>query len=291
MNRVLITALLATLPALGWADTSTKPPKETLAATVFDHMLPVIADSSEQDPKSPVRGAVTVWHNNVSTTESAGIRNFQGSNTAVRGALSYGIVRAAGSDLVPGSSVPPSEAHRGWAIANTYAFIDPPNQEKLEKAFHTLFGRALVKRRTGAFVEYDRASLETAFAALYVKPGATLGGTQASVVYETLFKAYVASKAETVAAALAKKGWLAAKAKDYLAKVKDAKFDATEWQYGIVKELGDAQAGEARLVGTLVRRQADGTLPAIVKMLRTVLADYDAPTLKRLDSKLRSPGA
>ena len=291
-NRVAWLAAIALVPALGVADTSTAPPlKKQLGQSMFEHMMEAVGDSAEVDERSPVKGPVTVWSSSSSNSKTSGLRNFQGSSSAFRGMVSYAIVRAAGRDLVPDAKAPASEAHRGWAILNTYAFIDTPNQERLEQAFRELFGHALIKKHVGPFVAYDPAALDAAFTAMYVKPTVTLGGVPASVVYQTLFKDNVAQKAEVIAAALTKKGFLASKAKDYLAHVRDPKFDASAWQYDAVKDAGAPLASEARLVGTLVRRQADGTLPAVIKMLRTVLGDYDPDTLKKLDARLKAPSA
>jgi hypothetical protein len=290
--RVAWLLAIAFVPALVLADTSTAPAqKKMLGQSMFEHMMEAVGDSSEQDSASPVKGQVTVWNRSGSESKSSGLKNFQGSTSAFRGMVSYAIVRAAGRDLVPDPKAPASDAHRSWAILNTYAFIDTPNHERLEQGFLALFGRPLVKKRIGAFVAYDPAALDAAFKAMYVKPTVTLGGVPASVVYQTLFKDNVAQKAEVIAAALSKKGFLPAKAKDYLKHVRDPKFDATTWQYDAVKDAGDPIASEARLVGTLVRRQADGTLPAMVKMLRAVLRDYDPETLKKLDAQLKVPSA
>jgi hypothetical protein len=42
-----------------------------------------------------------------------------------------------------------------------------------------------------------------------------------------------------------------------------------------------------RLVGTVIRREADGTLDELLAMVRRTLADYDPATSKRLDARLR----
>src|SRR5262249_41156795 len=157
--------------------------------------------------------------------------------------------------------IPAKDAHQGWAIGNTYAFIDAKNQRVLEKAFHSLFGQALAKKTTGALTRYDGKAVEAAFAALYLPPSTMAGGMRASAIYDTLFKSFVAQKAEVIATVLDRKGFLVRKAKELETAARDPKLDGLGWQYKMVEELAGPLQNESRLIGTLVRRQADGSLP------------------------------
>jgi hypothetical protein len=287
MRILLLTLLLPAVFTPALADTSAGKKSESLAESVFEHMLPVIADAAEEDAASAVKGPRSVWKGNKPELVPRGIKNFQGSNTLVRSALSYGILRAAGFRVSQPWAV------GGEQIGSALAFFEEKNQKNLEEAFQKLFGRALVKKRSGAGDQttftYDSASLEAAFKQLYLAPDATVGGVRAKVVYDTLFKDYVKHKAELIAGILDRKGFVAAASRDYVARSGKPGFDGLKFQDDLAQKLKSPLGDEPRLVGTLVRRHADGTLPAVLKMLRKVLGDYDPATLKALDSKLKSP--
>src|SRR5581483_12328688 len=104
-----------------------------------------------------------------------------------------------------------------------------------------------------------------------------------------LFKAFVRREAEATCALLGKEGFLAQESKKFVARSLDGKDEITTYQYELASKLGGPLAEEPRLIGTLLRRQADGTLPVIIKMMRTVLRDYDPETFKRLDAQLKAP--
>jgi hypothetical protein len=110
------------------------------------------------------------------------------------------------------------------------------------------------------------------------------------MVYDTLLKKFVADKAEVVATVLGNQGALEAASRDYVKRAAQPGFDGLSAADAFAKTLPAGQRGEARVVGTLIRRQADGTLPLLVKMLRTVLSDYDPATFRKLSARLRSPG-
>jgi hypothetical protein len=120
-----------------------------------------------------------------------------------------------------------------------------------------------------------------------VKPDGTVGGVRAQTVYDTLLKKWVAERAGTVAAVLDRKGFVAQAARDF----KTLKGDGLSWQMKLCDKLPEPLQREHRLVGTLVRRHADGTLPVVLKALRQVLRDYDPKTLEKLDARLRPPAA
>src|SRR5581483_627699 len=217
-----------------------------------------------------------------------GIKNYQGSVTMLRGGLSYGLIRGAGLDVVP-----PQKPESAYRVANLFAMSDPPNVARVDEAFKVLTGSPLIKKRVTkndrVLVSYDAAGLQSAFDKLYVQPSGNIGGVRASVVYETLFKAFVRREAEATCALLGKKGFLAQESKKFVARSLDGKDEITTYQYELASKLGGPLAEEPRLIGTLLRRQADGTLPVIIKMMRTVLRDYDPETFKRLDAQLKAP--
>jgi hypothetical protein len=275
MKPHLLALVIAITPSLAQADMSAKKLHAPLAEDVYTNLLKVIADNAQADDTSPVKSG------------GRGIRNFQASNTVVRSALSYGILRAGGFD------VSQDWAKSGEQIASALAFFDAKNQKNLEAAFAKLFGRALVKKRAGTGDQtrysYDPAGLKAAFASVYVPPDATLGGARAQVVYDTLFRDWVAQRAETIALVLDRKGFLQQTARDLQAKASDPKFEGSMWQYALADKLPEPLKSEPRLIGTLVRRHADGTLPTVLELLRRVLGDYDPKTLERLGPRLKAP--
>jgi hypothetical protein len=259
---------VALLPALVRADTSTRGPTvDKTAENVLGRMLEVMASASEPDPASAVK-----------------VKNFQGSGTLVRSALAFGILRSTGKNVAQAWATTPE------MIGSALAFFDATNQKNLEDGFHTLFGRALVKKRSGSgdntrYV-YDPAALEAAFTKLYVAPTGTVGGVPAKVVYDKLLKDWMARKADTIADVLGRKGFLTAAARDFDAKSAAARFDGLTWQTTLADKLPESLRADHRLVGTLARRQADGSLPTLLRLLRKVLADYDPKTLERVGAKL-----
>jgi hypothetical protein len=270
-------ACVTLAPAPLRADTSARPPQtDSVPESVLSNMMTVLASAAEEDAASPVKAP-------------RGIRNFQGSNTLVRAALSYGILRTGGFGVA-----------QAWAkeaenIGSALAFFDATNQKNLEASFKTLFGQSLVKARSGSGDDtrfsYNPAALEAAFTKLYVAPSTTVGGVRARVVYDTLFKSYVAQKAQAVAVVLSQKGFLASAAKDFTAQAANPKFEGAAWQDALASKLPAPAKENPRLVGTLVRRHADRSLPVVIKILRRILTDYDPKTLESLDARLRAPSA
>lgn len=270
-------AAVSFIPAVLHADTSTQSPKvDSVPESVLSNMMTIIASGAEEDAASPVKAP-------------RGIRNFQASNTLIRSALSYGILRTGGFGVAqPWATAPES-------IGSALAFFDATNQKNLEASFKTLFGQSLVKARAGAGdnirFSYNPAALEAAFGKLYVAPATTIGGVRAKAVYDTVFKSYVADKAEAIAAVLSQKGFVASAARDFTAQAANPKFEGSAWQYALAGKLSGPAKDNPRLVGTLVRRHADGSLPVVIKILRRILADYDPKTLEKVDARLRAPAA
>jgi hypothetical protein len=129
MTRALAFACLL-VPIAARADVSAKaPPKDEVAESVLGRMLEILGSVAEGDAASPVKAP-------------QGVRNFSGTNTVVRAALAYGVLRAGGFSV-----------SQGWAntpelIGSAMAFFDEQNQKNLEASFRKLFGKTLVKSRS-----------------------------------------------------------------------------------------------------------------------------------------------
>ncbi len=260
--------------ALRADNSAAPPPVQRAPEVVLGRMLEILAAEAEGDEASPVKAPT-------------GVKNYSGSNTIVRSALSFGILAATGH------TVEQSWANTPELIGSALAFYNDANQKNLEAGFQKLFGRALVKSRAGSgdntLYAYDAGALDAAFGKLYLPPDRSLGGVRARVVYDTLLKKWVAQKADAIAELLSHKALLVAAARELPLKMKAKDFDGATWTKTLAEKLPESLRGDWRLVGTIVRRQADGSLPALVKMLRRVLTDYDPKTLERLDAKLRAP--
>jgi hypothetical protein len=287
MRSLASIAVCAALAAPAVADTTVQGHKkaDNLTGQVLGYALDLLADRADRDDRSPVKAEVEEWVGGGYKAATAGVRDYQGSITLVRGALSYGVVRSAGqTPTVPRSWGGGALNHE--LIAAVYSFHDPENLATLEKAFTKLFGRPLVKKRTGegeaAVVEYDAAALEAAFRALYVKPASKIGGLEAQVLYDTFFRRFVRRVVAVVAAAEKQPGFLAAQAKVYRAQASTKGFDGYAFIIAATKQLPAAVKDEHRLVGTVIRRQADGTLPTLKRLLRALVTDYDPEAAKTL---------
>jgi hypothetical protein len=290
MKRTLLATLLAlSVGQAVRADTSATAPKPPVSRdAVLGGLLYLAGTAADADDKSPVKAETTVWQGSGEKNATVGLKDYQGSVTLLRGALSYGLLRGAGLDVVPLQK--PESAFR---VANLFAMGDAPNLARLEEAFKDFTGMPLVKKRTTkgdrVALQYNAAGLEAAFEKLYIKPSALIGTMRAGVVYDTLFKTFVRREAEATAALLGHKGFLAAESKRFVARSLDGKDEITTYQYELASKLGGPLTDEPRLIGTLLRRHADGTLPTVIKILRTVLRDYDPDELRRLDSQLKAP--
>jgi hypothetical protein len=288
MNFTARVALaLAAVCASGLALAAASGPPDTF----WGGMAATLGEAVDRDAASPVKVPVVDYKNRKESLVTDGVKHFQGSVTALRCALSNGVVRLAGMDIVPAPTGPVEP----WKYSNAFAFPTAENQANLETAFKKAFGKALVKSRAGdgpeALVAYDPAAIQAAFDRVYPKPSALLGGVPAQKVYDLLFKDWVEGRAEVLADALGRPGLLADRAQEYRTATAAAGFNGPGFAYDLARKLEGPLKHEERFLGMLLRRQLDGTLPTIVGCLRRVLRDYDPATFRRLDPGLTAPRA
>src|SRR5262249_51811903 len=154
----------------------------------------------------------------------------------------------------------------------------------INDAFKTTFGWALPERGDyvpppDVFIKLDGKKLAAMFDRIYVKPGDKIAQSTGQEVYDVFFKETVTRFAREVAlikgalpkTQLAKQ----AKASQPAAKEAGAKFQGPAYLREAAATLpkqGDLGGERAyRTFGIILRRTADGTWPAIDRLLRKVI--------------------
>ncbi len=290
MKRTLLALVTAaTFGTLARADTSTATPKTVVARdALVAGFLYLAGTAADQDDKSPVKAETTVWIGSGEKNAMVGLKDFQGTITILRSAVGYGVLRSAGQDVTP-----PQKPESAWRVANLLAF-DDANRAKMERAFKDLTGLPLVKKKlvknSQTLNQYNPAAIKAAFGLIYLSPSTEVGGVRAQAAYDTLFKTFVRREANAIALLL-ERPTLARDAKAFVNHSLDVPDDATTEQWKLAKNFGGPLADEPRLIGMILRRQYDGTLPQVITILRTILKDYDREAFKQLDARLKPPSA
>lgn len=129
---------------------------------------------------------------------------------------------------------------------------------------------------------YDHVAVRALFDALYVKPNDKRMGTTMRALYDATVRDVVTLLAKDVGLLTAQPRVLAAESKRVMDAARSGKGaqGKDSWRMSLnklVKSDDDAARIDPRLVGFVLRRQADGTLPIVVDILRTVTTDYAAP--------------
>jgi len=129
---------------------------------------------------------------------------------------------------------------------------------------------------------YDPAILEAAWATLYVKPEGRIAGYAAKLVYDTVYKESLAKLAARLAAMAQVKGFIEDNAKAYEKAAKtDPAFDVHGFLAKLSERFGEGSDVESFFIGTVLRRQIDGTLPVLRGALKATLKDYDPDAFKK----------
>lgn len=190
----------------------------------------------------------------------------------------------------------------GLALVGAKKGADAADATKIEAdrgradaAFVTVFGRpvvnAVTQTKSGQLLyAYDPAALEAAFDALYVRPAGTVLGASAKALYDKAARAPLARLARDLGALVKNKAKLGVEAKRWEQRAHKpddgASTDALRASLNaLVDSTDDAARIDPALVGFVLRRQRDGTLPIVVSSLRRVLSDYDPASTKLLDGR------
>ena len=270
-----------------------------LLALIVPFALIIAAPDS---PQSPALASLACEVADFLTEEEAAEQSFQKGATVrpefykswnvLRSALSAATITVAqtpeaeqpGYHLACMQAKVPTMCYSYWMIQWTIVDL-----HKYDAVYQRLFGAKLVRevreyksgteiRGAPAFVAYDGRALEIAFRKLYVKPEKMLCGESAQTLYDRIFRQWVRDSAQVLKRALEQDGgrWLPDAARRYEEQaLSDPQFNGTEFSGSLASELGYGPWENERLVGLIVRRARDGSLPAIQKILTTLLSDYD----------------
>ena len=174
---------------------------------------------------------------------------------------------------------------------------DVVNGDELTAEYAKAFGGDLIKNRPKEgrtpdwFPHYDKALLSKAFDVLYVKPSEKRAGFAAQKIYDFLFKEPMRRMADDLPRILADKAKLAEMAKAYQAAAKTEGFHAPRYLDKPAADLSGPQGGDDEkppvsgvVLGMVLRRHLDGTLPLVVQKIKQVLKDYDKEAYAKVKS-------
>lgn len=161
-----------------------------------------------------------------------------------------------------------------------------------------LFGQDIIKDKiklaqkdyngkTLEWINYKAAGVQAVFDKLYVKPDGKMQGYLWQEIYNATAKEYVRDITRVIVKAMANKPQFENFAKQYLQQaMSKADFNGLEFIYKTGETLltdlkWQSSSGWAMypdkyiVLGVVLRRQADGSLPVLLKCLKTLLKDYD----------------
>jgi len=145
--------------------------------------------------------------------------------------------------------------------------------------------------------QFKADALKKAFDKLYKKPTEDFDGFAMQQIYDVTVKEYFRSCARVIADIMKKKPTFILLAADFKKKaVTNKDFYGPDAAYDIQKNiLGDdytpgqgmdsCMDGVDKLIGMMVRRQIDGTLPTLLSCTKTMLKDYDPEFYATIQSK------
>ncbi len=170
--------------------------------------------------------------------------------------------------------------------------------------FKTLFGQDIIKSRVkmaakdydgnpAVWPQFNALGINAAFGKLYQKPTGTFQGIGLQKLYNLTMKNYVRDMTNVIVKVMAKKPEFEALAKQYMLKATtDPEFDGVSFGWEATEKLKVNFAQEclgdyygARVLGTMLRRQCDGSLPTLFLCLKTVLKDYDPAFYNQVNLK------
>ena len=176
--------------------------------------------------------------------------------------------------------------------------------ESFRARYKSLFGQDIIKARIKMaqkdyennnmeWRHYSAVGLQAAFEKLYQAPSGTFHGYSLQKIYDASVKKYVHDITMTVVKVMAKRLEFEQYAKQYLQQATTrADFEGQEFGNNVTEKLLGKSAGDCidaenqtRIVGIMLRRQCDGSLPVLLSSLKTVLKDYDPTLYKAIQTK------
>ncbi len=206
-----------------------------------------------------------------------------------------------------------------YGIPAPYTFaeaVDPINgyfSKEFNETFTQTFGKPILgktitmasfyvdedtkKKVFSEFTFYDKNGVQAAFDKLYVKPTEDFEGYSMKKLYDLTAKEYMRDFTKLMVYLMNKKPLFIKISADYLAKAKaDKNFKPRNVCPGYMKQLFPKELDAKQFtafqgeiyestLGSLIRRQCDGTMPVLLNCLKTVLKDYDPEALKLIKGK------
>jgi hypothetical protein len=171
----------------------------------------------------------------------------------------------------------------------------------MKENFKHLFGEDILKDQVvlpdrksgnaGVLRLFNGKAFRVAFNKLYKKPRKKFQGLILGKIYNVTLKDYCRDAADIISHVLSNKALFQQWADNYLLLAKtDTTFDGVKYE----EKAADTLIGKAlyaklncctsgdRLVGTMLRRQIDGSLPDLLYCFKTVLHDYDPEYYKKI---------
>lgn len=213
-------------------------------------------------------------------------------------------------NISPKSYCGNSPAYFSSDISSAMVVVDTINNEEkyveLPESFKRIYGKTLLKKAPAELknfknIFYDGAALQEAFNKTYVKPNTNLDGFVMQKVYDISIKEFARVCTKVMIDVLQNKtkfnqqvtAYKSLKQKHYYSGINFC-YEASGKILGedyVEKKLTPKEAScitekSSRIVGMMMRRQIDGSLPAILTCIKTVLKDYDPTFYEQVKNKL-----
>jgi hypothetical protein len=180
--------------------------------------------------------------------------------------------------------------------------------KKVQDRFKFLFGKDIIAKRfslaakspwdgeISEFRFYNSDAIDQAFKKLYKKPSKKFKGLRLQKIYDIALKEYCRDAAAVVAKVKSQDAAFVELAKKYLAGAeKDTTFEGQNFSAEAARQLKTVEAAgtftcmhaymHERIVGIMLRRQCDGSLPVLLSWFKTILKDYDPDYFKTISAK------
>lgn len=203
-----------------------------------------------------------------------------------------------------------SPAYFSSDISAAIVVIDTINNEEkyveLPESFKRIYGKNLLKKAPTELknfrnIFYDGTALQEAFNKTYIKPTTNIDGFIMQKVYDISVKEFARVCTKVMIDVLQNKSKFNQQVIAYKSLKQQHYYSGINFCY----EAGDKILGEdyiakkltpkeasciteksSRIVGMMMRRQIDGSLPVILNCIKTVLKDYDPSYYNEVKNKL-----
>jgi hypothetical protein len=169
--------------------------------------------------------------------------------------------------------------------------------------FKSLFGADIIKGKLKLaakdyegnpieIYQYSPLGVQAAFNKLYQKPTSSFKGIGLQKLYNVSAKQYTRDAVDVIVAITAKKAIWDAQVKKYIQQATtNEEFymgefaDETYTQIFGEKEMKECTPYINKMIGMMLRRSGDGTMPTVVICLKTMLKDYDLEYYNKVATK------